>query len=225
MNLDSVADKRPIKVLNDVQLDRLTGDLEGLVDSLAYGPNNQIYMNNMDVSKVPGPLLNSFFKTFRTRINLFKITGISFQLMSGINCKRLVFRDIEFQEDPEGIGQNINLDIENLYFDKVRGNLFSVFENIKHCRKLEAILPSILTDVNMTEVLKDKLESLYLKIFGPIPIPDWLQQYDGDGMCVRVEIFANLNLGFNVESYVTWARERGWKVEKDCWNCILSRPE
>jgi len=226
MNLDSGADKRPIKVLNDVKLDNVTGDLEGLMERLTYGPVDQIStkrldMKYMNISKVPVPLLNSFFKTFRIEINLYKITGISFQLMSGINCKSLVFRDIEFQEDPEGIGQNINLDIENLFLHQVRGNLFSVFENIKHCRNLhlEAIISSILTGVNMTEVLKDKVESLYLKILCPIPMPDWLRQYDGDGICVRVET------NYEDESYVSWARERGWKVQKNYCNCILSRPE
>jgi len=232
MYLDSVADKRPIKVLNDVRLDNLTGDLEGLVDSLAYGPVDQItrktlFMKNMDFSKVPGPLLNSFFKTFRIEINLEKMTGISFQIMSGINCKSLVFRDIEFQEDPEGIGQNINLDVEDLFLDKVRGNLFSVFKNIKHCRNLQLeVRPSLLTNVNMTEVLKDKVECLHLDT---PRMPGWLRQYDGDGICVRVEIPYDKDVeyydyDYELDFIISWARKRGWTAEQNRkW--IFSRPE
>jgi len=225
MNLDSGADKRPIKVLKDVWLDNVTGDLEGLMKRITNGPVDQIsrkilFMQNMDISNVPGPLLNNIFKTFRIEIDLDKITGISFQLMSGINCKSLVFRDIEFQEDPEGVGQNINLDIEDLFLHKVRGNLF---RHIKHCRnlRLELFCSSLLTGINMTEVLKDKVDSLYLEIFGLIPMPDWLQHYDGDGICVRVEIRANKD----VESYVSWARKRGWTAEKNDRKYIFSRPE
>merc|ERR1719300_1345147 len=62
MNLDSGADKRPIKVLNDVKLENVTGDLEGLMERLTYGPVDQfsrktLFMKNMDISKVPVPLL------------------------------------------------------------------------------------------------------------------------------------------------------------------------
>jgi len=225
MNLDSVADKRPIKVLNDVKLENVTGDLEGLMERLTYGPVDQIsiktlIMKRMDISKVPGPFLNSFFKTFSTQIHFVKITGISFQIMSGINCKKLDFIQSEFQEDPEEIGPNIRFDIEDLFLDKVRGNLFSVFENIKNCRKLGLgeILSSLLTNINMTEVLKDKVESLCL---WSKHIPDWLRQYDGDGICVRVEIPYNKD----VEYYESWARKRGWTAEKNDREYIFSRPE
>jgi len=235
MNLDSGADKRPIKVLNDVKLENVTGDLEGLMERLTYGPVDQIsikslIMKNMDISKVPGPLLNSLFKTIRTEINLRKISGISFQLMSGINCERLHFADFEFQEDPEDIGLNMSLNIEILYLVSVSGNLFSFFENIKHCRKLylSGIESSLLININMTEVLKDKVEILSLKLGS---LPDWLQQYDGDGMCVRVEICVYKDDEAYDESYYnsydSWAVERGWKVQKEYgWReRIFSRPE
>jgi len=231
MYLDTVADKRPIKVLDYVWLDNVTGDLEGLVERLTYGPVDQIsikslIMKNMDISNVPGPLVNSLLKTIRTEINLLKISGISSQLMSGINCERLHFADFEFQEDPEDIGLNMSLNIQNLYLVNVSGNLFSLIENIKHCRKLylSGIHSSLLTNINMTEVLKDKVESLNLKLGS---LPDWLQQYDGDGMCVQVEIRVYEDDESNYESYDSWAVERGWKVEKEYgWRGrILSRPE
>ena len=64
MYLDTVADKRPIKVLNRVRLVNVTGDFQGLIDSLTYGSVDQISrkrldMRKMNISKVPGPLLNS----------------------------------------------------------------------------------------------------------------------------------------------------------------------
>jgi len=237
MYLDTVADKRPIKVLDYVWLDNVTGDLEGLVERLTYGPVDQIsikslIMKNMDISNVPGPLVNSLLKTIRTEINLLKISGISSQLMSGINCERLHFADFEFQEDPEDIGLNMSLNIQNLYLVNVSGNLFSLIENIKHCRKLylSGIESSLLININMTEVLKDKVEILSLKL-GSLPLPDWLQQYDGDGMCVRVEICVYKDDEAYDESYYnsydSWAVERGWKVQKEYgWReRIFSRPE
>jgi len=241
MYLDTVADKRPIKVLDYVWLDNVTGDLEGLVERLTYGPVDQIsikslIMKNMDISNVPGPLVNSLLKTIRTEINLLKISGISSQLMSGINCERLHFADFEFQEDPEDIGLNMSLNIQNLYLVNVSGNLFSLIENIKHCRKLylSGIESSLLININMTEVLKDKVEILSLKL-GSLPLPDWLQQYDGDGMCVRVEICVYKDDEADdeaydesyYESYDSWAVERGWIVEKKYgWRGrIFSKPE
>ena len=178
-------------------------------------------MKNMNISNVPGPLLNSLLKTFRNQIDLREISGISSQLMSGINCKILEFTDFEFKEDSEDIGLNMNSDIENLYLCNVSGNLFSVFENINHCRKLylSEIHSSLLTNINMTEVLKDKVEILSLIGFGSMP--DWLQQYDGDGICVRVEITDFMD----DKSYDSWAIERGWTVEKNFGWSIFSRPE
>jgi len=212
MKLDSAADKRPFKVLN-VNLENVAGDLQGLMDSLTFGPVVQILrrslvMRNLDISKVPGTLLHSFLKTFKLEIILRKLTGISSQLFSGISCKHLGFQDIEFCEDPEDIRQDINLDIENLDLNGVSGNLFSVFENIKHCGKLylDRIESSLLTHINMTEIIKEKVESLHLY---RSPMPDWLKQYDGDGKCVLVEIsFYN-----DDESYESWARARDWTVE------------
>merc|ERR1719342_832335 len=229
MNLDSGADKRPIKVMNDVWLENVTGDLEGLMERLTYGPIDQIsrkslLMKNMDISKVPGPLLNSFFKTFIIQIDLEKITGIYFQLMSGIICFSLDFKDIVFQEDPEGIGQNMNLDIKYINLANVSGNLFTVFENIQHCRSLHlnGIRSSLLTDFNMSEVLKYKVEGLCL---GRTCIPDWLQQYDGDGICAWVEICVLVGSNSDVESYESWARKRGWTTVKKDRAYLFSRPE
>ena len=64
MNLDYVADKRPIKVCNYVWLENVTGDLEGLMERLTYEQVDQISrkiltMKNMNISNVPGPLVNS----------------------------------------------------------------------------------------------------------------------------------------------------------------------
>jgi len=213
MKLDSAADKRPFKVLDMVDLENVTGDLQGLMESLTYGPVDRIsrrrlVMRKLDISKVPGILLHSFLKTFKFGIYLETLTGISSQLFSGINCKHLRFQDIEFCEDPEDIGQDINLDIENLHLNEVSGNLFGFFENIKHCSKLhlERIESSLLTNINMTEIIKEKVESLHLY---RSPMPDWLKQYDGDGKCVLVEIsFYN-----DDESYESWARARDWTVE------------
>merc|ERR1719300_2051217 len=192
MKLDSAADKRPIKVLNNVDLDNVTGDLQGLMESLTFGPvvpisRRRLVMRNLDISKVPGTLMLSFLKTFEYEIRLWKLTGISSQFFSGINCKHLRLQDIELCEDPEDIGQDINLDIENLHLNEVSENIFSVFENIKHCSKLhlKRIESSLLTNINMTEIIKEKVESLHLY---RSPMPDWLNQYDGDGKCVLVEI-------------------------------------
>jgi len=212
MKLDSAADKRPFKVLN-VNLENVAGDLQGLMDSLTFGPVVQILrrslvMRNLDISKVPGTLMHSFLKTFKFGIYLETLTGISSQLFSGINCKHLRFQDIEFCEDPADIGQDINLDIENLHLYEVSGNLFGFFENIKHCSKLhlDRIESSLLTNINMTEIITEKVESLHL--YGS-PMPEWLNQYDGDGKCVLVEI-----LWYNDdESYESWARARDWTVE------------
>jgi len=192
MKLDSAADKRPFKVLN-VNLENVAGDLQGLMDSLTFGPvvpisRRRLVMEKLDISKVPGTLLHSFLKTFKFRIDLQA--------------------HIEFREDPEDIGQDINLDIENLHLNEVSGNLFGFFENIKHCSKLhlERIESSLLTNINMTEIIKEKVESLHLY---RSPMPDWLKQYDGDGKCVLVEIsFYN-----DDESYESWARARDWTVE------------
>jgi len=229
MNLDSSADKRPIKVLKNVWLENVTGDLDGLMERLTYEPVDQISrirltMKNMNISNVPGPLLNSLLKTFRNQIDLREISGISSQLMSGINCKILEFTDFEFKEDPEAedIGLNMNSDIEELCLVNVSGNLFSLFENINHCPNLvlSGIESSLLTNINMAEVLKDKVESLRLEL-GSLPLPDWLQQYDGDGICVRIVIPTCMD----DESHDSWAVERGWKVEKRVSFSILSRPE
>jgi len=226
MKLDSGAEKRPIKVVNDVDLENVTGDLQGLMESLTYGPVDQILrrslvMRNLDISKVPGTLLHSFLKTFKFGIDLQTLTGISSQLFNGINCINLGFEDIEFREDPEDIGQDINLDIENLDLNGVSGNLFKVFENIKHCSKLylDRTTSSLLTNINMTEIIKEKVESLYLI---RSPMPDWLKQYDGDGKCVLVEIlFYN-----DDESYESWARARDWTVEiHENFVKRFSRPE
>merc|ERR1719342_1357650 len=213
MKLDLAADKRPIKVLNNVFLKNVTGDLQGLMECLTFGPVDQIsrrrlVMEKLDLSKVPGTLLHSFLKTFKFEIDLQTLTGISSQLLSGINCKHLRFQAIEFCEDPEDIGQDINLDIENLHLHGVSGNLFGFFENIKHCTNLhlDRIESSLLTNINMTEIIKEKVESLHLYHSHS---PDWLKQYDGDGKCVLIEIsFYN-----DDESYASWARARDWTVE------------
>merc|ERR1719342_1388552 len=223
--LDSAPDKRPFKVLN-VDLINVTGDLQGFMECLTFGAVDQIsrrrlFMEKSDISKVPRTLLHSFLKTFKFGINLRKLTGISFQLVSGINCKHLRFQDIEFCEDPADMGQDINLDIENLHLYEVSGNLFSVFENIKHCSKLhlDRIESSLLTNINMTEIIKEKVESLHLY---HSPMPDWLKQYDGDGKCENVEIsFYN-----DDETYESWARARDWTVEiHDNIVTRFSRPE
>jgi len=225
MKLHSAADRRPFKVLT-VDLVNVTGDLQGLMESLTFGAVDQISrseldMEKLDLSKVPGILLHSFLKTFECEISLRKLTGISSQLFSGINCKHLRVEDIEFREDPEDIGQDINLDIENLDLNGVSGNLFKVFENIKHCSKLylDRTTSSLLTNINMTEIIKEKVESLYLI---RSPMPDWLKQYDGDGKCVLVEIlFYN-----DDESYESWARARDWTVEiHENFVKRFSRPE
>jgi len=204
--LDSAADKRPFKVLN-LDLENVTGDLQGFMESLTSGPvdrisRSELVMRNLDISKVPGTLLHSFLKTFKFRIDLG-------------------FLDIEFREDPEDIGQDINLDIENLHLNEVSGNLFGFFENIKHCSKLhlDRIASSLLTNINMTEIIKEKVKSLNLY---RSPMPDWLNQYDGDGKCVLVEIsFYN-----DDESYESWARARDWTVEiHENFVKRFSRPE
>jgi len=224
MKLDSAADKRPFKVLN-VNLENVAGDLQGLMDSLTFGPvvpisRRRLVMEKLDISKVPGTLLHSFLKTFKFGIYLQTLTGISSQLFSGI-FKHLRFQDIEFCEDPADMGQDINLDIENLHLYEVSGNLFSVFENIKHCSKLhlDRIESSLLTNINMTEIIKEKVESLHLY---HSPMPDWLKQYDGDGKCVLIEIlYSN-----DDELYESWARARDWTVEIcDVIVTRFSRPE
>ena len=223
LDSDSQAAKRPIKIL-DVTLEDVTGDLHGFIESLTYGPvdpisSRSLVMQNMNVSKVPAPVLNNFFKTFRFEVNLRGITGISSQLFSGINCKFFALTDIELQvlEDSEVIRHNMN--IENLYLSNVDGDLFSVFENIQHFRELhleriESLLP---TNINMTEILKDKVKRLYLNFSS---LPEWLKQYDGHGRCVLVKIPYSYD-----ESYESWARERGWKIIPDMYYKLFRRPQ
>jgi len=227
MKLDSGAEKRPIKVVNDVDLENVTGDLQGLMESLTFEPVDQIsrrrlVMGNLglDLSEVPGTLLHSFLKTFKFEIYLWSLTGISSQLFSGINCENLGFENIEFCEDSEDIGQDINLDIENLHLNGEIGNIFSVLENIKHCSNLhlERIVSPLSTNINMTKIIKEKVKTLHLY---RSPMPDWLKQYDGDGKCVEIEIpFYNHD-----ESYESWAKARDWTVEIHEKFKRFSRPE
>jgi len=118
---------------------------------------------------------------------------------------------------------NMNLNIGMLHLRRVKGNLSSLFANIKLCDELVLceIEPSLLSNLNMTEILNDKVK--ILEIYSPLP--DWLIQYDGLGMCHKIKF-----LWRYYESYGFWAKERRWEVA-DCekesvsdWSITICRP-
>jgi len=115
--------------------------------------------------------------------------------------------EINGLEDTED-SHNMSLNIGMLSLHKVKGNLSSLFAIIKLCDELVLceIEPSLLSNLNMTEILNDKVK--ILEIYSPLP--DWLIQYDGLGMCHKIEFHRRY-----YESYVSWAKDRGWnKVDK-----------
>jgi len=122
------------------------------------------------------------------------------------NLIRLADMEIKGLEDTED-SQNMNLEIRKLILVNVKGNLSSLFANIKLCDGLllHEIEPSLLFNPNMTEILNHKVKRLEINS----PFPEWMNQYDGRGMCNAIQFLPRYS-----KSYGSWAKERGWKMIK-----------
>jgi len=219
--------KRPIRVRNEVEFDNVRGDLQGLFDNLTLEhadvdriKTNSLLMTNMDISDVPANCMNKLFKTVKKKITLRNTTGFYSPLLNGTTCHRVHFWDMEIRdlEDVQTNGQNMI--IKELDLQQVAGDLNSLLNNIKHCEELYlfrySVESSLLLHINMAEILKEKVKCLSISS----PFPDWLSQYDGQGMCENIKVFV-----YDLEKYEAWAKAREWEIKKGCQYLTLNRPQ
>ena len=110
--------------------------------------------------------------------------------------------------------------IKELDLQQVAGDLNSLLNNIKHCEELYlfrySVESSLLLHINMAEILKEKVKCLSISS----PFPDWLSQYDGQGMCEGINVFV-----YDLEKYEAWAKAREWEIKKGCQYLTLNRPQ
>ena len=215
LELASGSDIRPIVVSHRLKLDNVRGDLEGLFRSTtsAYGDDQEVTfelnLRNCDLAVVSCYSLNRLFKK-ANRITLRALTGFSAQQLSEVSCNRIDFEKMEIQ-DPLDTKSSQAIIIGELTFNKVRGNVNGLFDNIKHCHKLKLrnIDDSILSHLNLTSIVKDKVYTL--SCYFPIQFTKLLNEYDGQGKCDKIEIPCMWWGTWNLDAY-SWANSRGWKV-------------
>jgi len=214
LELASGSDIRPIVVSHRLKLDNVRGDLEGLFRSTTSDQEVTFELNlrNCDLEVVSCYSLNRLFKK-ANRITLRALTGFFAQQLSEVSCNRIDFEEIEIQ-DPLDSKSSQTIMIRDLTFYNVRGNVNSLFDNIKHCHKLTLrnVDDSILSHLNLTSIVKDKVYTLS-SLF-PFPLTKLLNEYDGQGKCDRIEIHGM----WSFSDSKSWANARGWKVRKDILN-------